>query len=272
MERAAMEQYFDVEPGVRLRYIVDDYTDPWSKPEIVLLVHGFAESADVWWGWIPYLARRYRVVRLDLRGFGRSTPMPENYAWSMDRLLDDMRALAAHVGATRVHLVGAKSGGSMVLQLAARYPDFVRSVVGVTPPTTAAATYGQWLAQIKSEGVVAFARATMAGRLGTKASPEEVEWWVENIQGRSPRSTLIGYMGWVHGLDLREEVKKVRCPTLIITTTGSGLRTVASVKEWQSQIRGSQLLVLESDAWHAAAALPDACAKAAAEFLAGLSK
>ena len=122
--------------------------------------------------------------------------------------------------------------------------------------------------QLKSEGVAAFGRSTMAGRLGSKALPEEVEWWAENIQGRSPRSTLIGYMGWVHGLDLREAVKKVRCPTLIITTTGSGLRTVESVKGWQSQIKGSELIVLESDAWHAAAALPDVCAKASAEFLA----
>ena len=264
------EQFLEVEPGVRLRILLDDYTDPWGSPETVLMVHGFAESADAWRGWIPYLARRYRVVRLDLRGFGGSTPMPETYAWSMDRLLADVKAVAAHIGAKRVHLVGAKSGGSMVLALAARDPGFVRSVVGVTPPTTAAAAAAGWLAQIEKEGVVAFARTTMAGRLGSKSSPEEVEWWVQNIQGRSPRSTLIGYLKWVHGLDLREEVRKVRCPTLIITTAGSGLRTVEGVKAWQSQIAGSKLLVLDSDAWHAAGALPDECAKAAAEFLAGL--
>src|SRR5262245_33395824 len=109
-----MEDYFEVEPGVRLRYLIEDYTDPWRPAETVLLVHGFAESVDAWWAWIPYLARRYRVVRLDLRGFGRSTPMPETYTWSMDRLLDDIRALAKRVGAERAHLIGAKSGGSMV--------------------------------------------------------------------------------------------------------------------------------------------------------------
>jgi pimeloyl-ACP methyl ester carboxylesterase len=158
----------------------------------------------------------------------------------------------------------------MVLQLAARDPEFVRSVVGVTPPTTAAAAAADWLAQIEREGVVAFARSTMAGRLGTKATPDEVEWWVQNIQGRSPGSTLIGYLRWVHGLDLRDEVKKIRCPTLIITTTGSGLRTVEGVKAWQTQIPGSRLVVLESDAWHAAGALPDECAKLAADFLAQL--
>jgi pimeloyl-ACP methyl ester carboxylesterase len=265
------ERYFDVEPGIRLRYLVDDFTDPWRRPETVLMIHGFAESADAWWGWVPYLARRYRVIRLDLRGFGKSTPLPETHAWSMDRLLDDVRALAGHLGESRVHLVGAKSGGSMALALAARDPGFVRSVVAVTPPATAAAAASQWLAQIEKEGVLAFARTTMAGRLGSKASPQEVEWWVQNIQGRSPRSTLIGYLKWVHGLDLREEVKKIRCPALIITTTGSGLRTVEGVRAWQSQIAGSKLLVLESDAWHAAGSLPDECAKATADFLAQLN-
>ena len=264
------EAFLEVEPGVRLRYFVDDFTDPWRSADTVIMVHGFAEGAEAWRGWVPYLARRYRVVRLDLRGFGASTAMPESYAWSMDRLLDDVRALAAHLGVSQAHLVGAKSGGSMVLQLAARDPGFVRSVVGVTPPTTAAAAAANWLAQIESEGVVAFARSTMAGRLGTQATPAEVEWWVQNIQGRSPRSTLIGYLRWVHGLDLRNEVQKIRCPTLIITTTGSGLRTVEGVKEWQSKIRGSRLEILESDAWHAAGALPDQCARLAADFLLGL--
>jgi 3-oxoadipate enol-lactonase len=267
-----MEAFLEVEPGLRIRYVVDDFTDPWKRPETIFMVHGFAESAEAWRGWVPYLARCYRVVRLDLRGFGGSTPMPETYAWSMDRLLDDIRVLAARVGVSRAHLIGAKSGGSMVLQLAARDPGFVRSVVGVTPPTTAATAAGQWLAQIEREGVVAFARSTMAGRLGSRASAEEVEWWIENIQGRSPRSTLIGYLRWVHGLDLRDEVKKIRCPALIITTTGSGLRTVDGVKAWQSQIAGSGLVVLESDAWHAAGALPDECARLAVDFLNGLAR
>jgi pimeloyl-ACP methyl ester carboxylesterase len=155
----------------------------------------------------------------------------------------------------------------MVLQLAARDPEFVKSVVGVTPPTTPPAPAAQWREQIRTEGVVAFARSTMAARLGSQVTPEEVDWWVENIQGRSPPSTLIGYLGWVHGLDLRDEVRKIRCPTLIITTSGSGLRTVEGVKAWQSQIAGSRLVVLESDAWHAAGALPDECARLAVDFL-----
>jgi pimeloyl-ACP methyl ester carboxylesterase len=103
----------------------------------------------------------------------------------------------------------------------------------------------------------------MPGRLGTNATLEEIHWWVNHIQGLTPKSTLLGYLKWVPKLDLREEVLKVRCPTLIITTSGSGLRTVQSVEEWQQKMHNSQLLVVEGDAWHAAAAYPDICAKSA---------
>jgi 3-oxoadipate enol-lactonase len=263
-----MSEFFEVQPGVRLHYVVDDFTDPWRPAPTVVMVHGLAESTEAWRGWVPYLARHHRVVRMDLRGFGRSTPMPETYGWSMDRLLEDIRALIRHLGCDTVHLAGAKSGGSMVLQLAARDPAMVRSVVAVTPPVVAAAATAPWVESIERDGVLEWARSTMAGRLGSGVSAAETAHWITNIQGQTPRSTLLGYLRWVPGLDIREEVKKIRCPSLVITTTGSGLRTVDSVKAWQQSLPRSELMVIEGDAWHAAGAYPDRCAQAAAEFLA----
>ncbi len=260
-------QRFEVESGIELNIAIDDCTDPWASAETVLMVHGLAESGEAWRGWVPHLARQYRVARLDLRGYGRSTPMPADYAWTMERLLDDLAAVIKYLGCTKVHLIGAKSGGSMVLTLAARKPELVRSVIAVTPPIVAAAGTTDWLTQIEAAGVEAWATSTMAGRLGSKASAAEVAYWIKNIQGRTPLSTLQGYLRWVPGLDIREEVLGIRCPSLIITTTGSGLRTVDSVKAWQQKLALSELLVIDGDAWHAAGAYPDICAKAAAEFL-----
>jgi pimeloyl-ACP methyl ester carboxylesterase len=263
-----VQNYFEVGPGVSLHYVIDDYTDPWRAPETILMLHGNAESTEAWRGWVPHLARHYRVVRMDIRGFGQSTPMPADFPWSMNTLLDDIERLIRHLGCQRVHLIGAKSGGSMVLQFAASRPQHVSSVVAVTPPIVAAARTRQSLTQIEREGVVAWARSTMAGRLGSNVSDAEVNYWVENIQGRTPRSTLSGYLRWVPGLDIRDEVLKITCPTLVITTTGSGLRTVDSVKAWQEKLANSKLVVLEGDAWHAAGAYPDVCAIEAARFLA----
>jgi 3-oxoadipate enol-lactonase len=253
--------------GARLHYTIDDYTDPWSKPETLLFVHGLAESGEAWRAWVPYFARRYRVIRVDLRGFGKSTPMPADYQWRMDELLADLAALVQQLGCERVHLIGAKSGGSMVLKFAADYPQFVQTLVGVTPPVAGASAVPEWLARIESHGVLDWARHTMQGRLGSKVSAAEVDWWVNTIQGKTPLTTLQSYLRWVPGLDIANEVEKITAPTLIITTTASGLRTIDSVKVWQQRMRDSKLVIVEGDAWHAAGAYPDRCATEAAAFI-----
>ena len=115
-------------------YVNDDFTDAWQPAPTVLFVHGLAESTEAWRAWVPHFARRFRVVRLDLRGFGRSTPMPDTFEWDIDVLVDDIVALIRHLDVDRVHLVGAKSGGSMTLQLAADHPALVQTLTGVTPP------------------------------------------------------------------------------------------------------------------------------------------
>ena len=78
-----------VDRDLLLHYVVDDYTDPWRQPQTIVLLHGLGESGAVWYGWVPHLAREYRVIRPDLRGFGDSTPMPAGYAWSVDTLVRD---------------------------------------------------------------------------------------------------------------------------------------------------------------------------------------
>ena len=117
-------------PGVEMFYCVDDYTDPWTKPETILLCHGNNESHQAWYGWVPVLARRYRVVRPDMRGYGRSTPMPRDYRWTLDTIISDYVKLMDHLGIARFHLVGAKIGGTIARAFAARQSHRVRTQIG----------------------------------------------------------------------------------------------------------------------------------------------
>ena len=99
-----MDNYLERPDGCKIFYTVDDFTDPWRKPETVLFVHGLAESTEAWRAWMPHFAGRYRCVRVDVRGFGRSTPMPKEYEWTMDALLEDFAALIDHPDCGPVHL------------------------------------------------------------------------------------------------------------------------------------------------------------------------
>ena len=54
--------------GFEIAYYVDDFTDPWTTPDTMLLLHAAMGSSRRWFRWVPRLARRFRVVRMDLRG------------------------------------------------------------------------------------------------------------------------------------------------------------------------------------------------------------
>src|SRR2546428_843154 len=127
---------FQTSPDLRLHYLVDDFTEPWTATETILLLHGNAESSLAWYAWVPLLARRFRVVRPDMRGYGASTPMPREFAWTLDVIVGDYARLMDSLGVQRFHLVGAKIGGVIARAFAARRPERVKTltVIGSPPP------------------------------------------------------------------------------------------------------------------------------------------
>src|SRR5262249_3103113 len=183
-------------PDLDLHYRVDDYTDPWREPRTILLLHGNAESSLSWYAWVPTLARRYRVVRPDMRGFGASAPMARDYPWTLDRLIEDYCSLLDALGLDRVHLVGAKIGGTIARAFAARRPERIRTLTVVGPPPPfrvgAAERAPELVEEFDQHGVDHWAERTMGGRLGSSFPPEGVEWWTR-FMGRTAVSTQVGF-------------------------------------------------------------------------------
>ena len=254
-----------------LHYEVDDFTDPWRQPETVLLLHGAAESGLAWYAWGPKLARHYRVVRPDMRGFGQSTPMPPDFPWSLDGLLDDFCGLMDHLGVARFHLLGAKIGGTVARAFAARRPDRVMTltVVGTPPPLRPGALEAvpDLVRGFETRGVEPWARQNMGTRLGSGFPPEGVAWWTQYM-ARTAASTLIGFMGPIAAADIRADLPRISCPTLVIVTEQSALGSVEETRAWQQQIPDSELLVLPGNSYHVAATHADLSAEATLAFLA----
>ena len=259
-----------VSADLEMHYQVDDYTDPWLQPETILMLHGNCESSDAWYGWVPHLARHFRVVRPDTRGFGASTPMPRDYPWTIDVIVDDFSRLMDALGVERFHLIGAKIGGTMARGFAGRRPDRVRTLTVAGTPTPfregAAARIPALTAEFAKNGVEPWLRATMAGRLGSAFPPEGVEWWAK-FMSRTATSSQIGWIATLACVDITAEVARIACPTLVITTEKSSLATVEENRAWQQQIPNSTLLVLPGDSYHVAATDPDRCAQATLDFI-----
>lgn len=258
----------DCELAVR----VDDYVQPWQARPPVVMLHGLAESGEAFRRWVPHLALDHVVIRPDLRGYGDSTPMSGDYTYRFAQLGADIIRLLDLMGLDRVFLVGGKIGGTLALHLAANYPDRIIAVAAVGTPASLT-SFDQrapgWRKQIREGGVGPWVEETTTGRLGTSLPPEAIAWWVE-LMSRTAASTLEAFLKMVPTVDVTPALPRIRCPAVVITTTGSGLGSVESVKAWQETIPGSTLEVLPGDSYHVAATHPDECAAIVRRFFAGV--
>ncbi|MGE3783122.1 MAG: alpha/beta fold hydrolase, partial [Alphaproteobacteria bacterium] len=114
--------------GIRLAYYIDEFTDPWRRPDTVLLLHAAMGSARRYFGWVPHLARDWRVIRLDLRGHGASQVPPADQPLLLERLVTDAAELLDHLGIDSAHIVGNSAGGYLGQQLAMTTPERVRGL------------------------------------------------------------------------------------------------------------------------------------------------
>ena len=106
----------------------------------------------------------------------------------------------------------------------------------------------------------------MEGRLGSSFPPEGSEWWIK-MMAQTAVSTQIGFVQRILTTDITGVLHRIACPTLVITTEGSSLGSVAETRAWQEKIPHSTLAVLPGDSFHVAATGPDVCAQTTLEFI-----
>ncbi|MGQ0814027.1 MAG: alpha/beta fold hydrolase [Gemmatimonadota bacterium] len=95
----------------------------------VVLLHGGWLNSRQWDEQFSALSRKYKVVRYDVRGAGRSAIGDSAYA-----SYEDLAALLNGLGIDRAHLVGLSAGGQLAIDFALAYPHAVRSlVIGASP-------------------------------------------------------------------------------------------------------------------------------------------
>lgn len=256
--------YLDL-PDCKLFYTVDDHTDPWLRPDRVVFVHGFTESTEAWRAWVPHFSRRYRVIRYDQRGFGQSGAVAQDFRLSTERYVDDLACIIEQVAHAPAHIVGGKSGGISVLMLAAMRPELVKTVTVCCSPVTPPKADG-WVEEMERDGVRSWARRTQRERMGTQMPEAGIEWW-SDMMGATALSTAHAYLRWVSTIDIREDLRQVRCPTLVIGTD-TARRGRAVFESWQKTIPNSELAILPVDGYHAAGTDPDGTARVVLDFLA----
>jgi pimeloyl-ACP methyl ester carboxylesterase len=123
--------------GLRL-HIRD--TGPRDGPAI-LLIHGFGSSLHTWEAWASLLEDRFRVVLLDVPGWGLTGPDPTG-DYSDERSVVVLAALMDRLGIGQTAVVGSSMGGRIAWRFAAAEPARVSKLVLMAPDGFASLGHG----------------------------------------------------------------------------------------------------------------------------------
>jgi pimeloyl-ACP methyl ester carboxylesterase len=186
--------------GTRLYYTDDGPTEPRETPsdgaparsarppeQALLLVHGWGADSHQWVQHIPTLARRDRVVAVDLRGHGYSSAAESGN--TPRQMADDLVGLCAALGVDSVVAIGHSMGGQVVSHLAVEHPDLVRALIAIDPgygfTGFAAAGMPERIAALREGGTAAAVQIDQW--CYTKASPAWLrEWHRRRLLAMSP--------------------------------------------------------------------------------------
>lgn len=223
-----------------LTYRVDDFADPWTPHGTVVLLPGFCRNSEFWRAWVPSLAARFRVVRVDLPGCGDSPPLPDGPELRFADVLADVAALVAEVAPGGAHLVGESAGGLLGALLTASGPAGVRSLtmvstpLGVGPRTTEPHRLGHpsWPEALRALGMREWWLRSRRETVGVPVSPARDEYWAAEF-ARTPVATAVRYVGAVAGRTVHDVVAEIPVPTLVLRPERSPFMDTSDEEVWR---------------------------------------
>lgn len=96
------------------------YTDA-GKGRVLVLLHGFLGSREIWSEFSKKLSKRFRIIAIDLPGHGKTPAI--GYYHSMELLAQSVKAVLDHIGVRRYVIAGHSMGGYTTLAFSELYPE-----------------------------------------------------------------------------------------------------------------------------------------------------
>lgn len=180
---------------------------PGNGPDTFVLLHGFADGMDVWNGIAPALAKRGRVVLVDLRGHGYSGGPAGPYEW--DDLARDVLKVADELGVQKATYVGHGLGGIVALLTALAAPDRVERLALLGTATSADADQENWCREIIKAGRMNAVQGISHAIFGPISRKQ-----VDGTAG--PLIELARRMETLHAEPITSRMTTVSCPALVL--------------------------------------------------------
>ena len=214
----------------------------------LLLINSIASTREMWARQMPGFTARYRVIRYDARGHGRSSVPAGEYA--LEQLGRDALAVMDDAGVGASAVCGISLGGLTAQWLALNSGDRVTALV-LANTASRIGTVDSWterIAFVRESGMSALADMTMP-RWFTPAFRQRDPETVHAFQTMIQNCAMNGYLGCCAALrdaDLREQISNITQPTLLVASSADPATPPAGLEFIRERIAGSRLVTLDA--------------------------
>ena len=238
---------------------------------VLVLSNSLGTDMGMWDDQLPSLVDRFRVLRYDQRGHGRSPAPPGPY--TIAELAGDALDLLDRLGLERVSLCGVSLGGMTGMWLAVNAPERLDRLAlcctsAYLPPRE---NWTERAATVRARGTEAVADAQLE-RWFTPALAERRPDAVERTRQALLATPPEGYAGCCEAIaahDLRAHVASIRAPTLVLAAADDPATPPEHGRLIAEAVEGARLVVLERGRHLAAVEHPGEFARAVLAHLTG---
>ena len=233
--------------GIQLHYELSGRADA----PVVMLSNSLGTRLEMWDPQMQALTERYRVLRYDSRGHGRSDAPDGQY--TIDMLADDALGLLDALHIEQVHFCGLSKGGMVGQVLGARHGDRLISLAlcSTSCHMPAPEMWEERIRVARQQGMAALADGVIE-RWFTEAFRREPSIAVDRVRQMILDTPAHGYAACcaaIRDMDLRELIRDIRLPTLVIVGDKDPATPPNMAEEIRSRIPGARLEVVP-DAAH----------------------
>jgi pimeloyl-ACP methyl ester carboxylesterase len=235
-----------------------NYVEMGDGPPLVF-IHGLSGCWQNWLENIPHMARRHRVVALDLAGFGESElPHEEISIPGYGRFVD---AFLGEIGVERAVLVGNSMGGFIAAETAISHPSRVEKLVLVSAAglmrvgnrrlnalERAARLFHPATAAVLARREHVIRRARLRRRIlyGIVRFPERIEpELVYEVASGAGKPGFMDALNAIWDYDFRHRLPEIAAPTLIVWGRQDRIVPVAGAFEYEQLIPGARLEIFD---------------------------
>jgi pimeloyl-ACP methyl ester carboxylesterase len=181
------------------------YTDE-GKGTAVLLLHGFLENKTMWKAFVPELAKKHRVITLDLLGHGETECI--GYVHVMEDQADMIYTLMLYLKIRKVVLVGHSMGGYVALAFAELYPEHVKGLLLLNSTSKADSeerkiNRARAIVAVK-QNYGAFVSMSIAN-LFSEDNRERLSKEIEKVKKEALKTPLQGIVAAIEGMKIRKD-------------------------------------------------------------------